>query len=68
MANLTIDTTATAYTTMQTRFTQMKDAMRPMLRRYHGLLPDQKQAWRNSDPLLNDIITFCEKVTEESDV
>jgi hypothetical protein len=68
MADLNIDKTDPAYQTMRTRFDQMKDAMRPLMRRYRRMTMEQRQIWRDNDERLDEILTFCERVTTEQEI
>ena len=63
MANINIDTSAPAYTTRFTQYNEIMQFWKPNLIEYFKMTPEQQQAWRDSDPFLNRILTVTEAIT-----
>ena len=60
-----IDTTDPNYQTRRTQFNQIVTFYGPILRDYYALRsPEAKQAWRQRDPFLQDILDFVRKNNE----
>jgi len=68
MANLNIDINAVDYQRHRTRFGNLVAFIRGRLKIYHGLDAEQQERWKASDPLMNDIIRFVDKVQNGKDV
>jgi len=67
MANTIVDTTAPAYTTRRSQFTDIVSFYRPHLRKYHLLRdPVMQEAWRQADPFLDDLLRFSDAVSRGS--
>jgi len=63
MADLDVDTTAPAYTTRRQQFADIVTFYKERLRAYHKLRdPDMRQAWRQADPFLADLLRFAREV------
>jgi hypothetical protein len=56
-----IDTQAQAYKGRHTDFTSIVAFWKPHLIEYLKMNAAQQEAWRASDPFLNDILLFIEK-------
>ena len=67
MTRLTIDTSTEQYQTMHTRFTAMRQKITPMLKDYNRSSPEAKAIWLENDPLLQDVIQWCNRVAGMQD-
>jgi hypothetical protein len=60
--NVTVNTSAPAYTTRHQQFQEIVTFWKPILQVYAQLEGEERDAWRENDPFLNDLIRFTEKV------
>ena len=68
MADLNIDTTSAGYLNVKQKLVDVRDALRPAIKKFNRLSPEQQQVWIDNDPLLSSLIDFCEKVARRADV
>ena len=62
MANVTVDTTAPAYSVRRQQFTDIVNFWRPQIKVYFTLTKEQQKAWRTSDPFFGDVLRFTRAV------
>jgi len=67
MANVNIDPTSPAYNQLHGRFTALRNNLRPHLKVFQRLDPDDQEAWLANDPLLNDVMTWCRTLARGND-
>jgi hypothetical protein len=67
MADIIIDTSAPAYTTRHAQFQQIVQFWGPILKEYFNQRLEAREAWRENDPFLNDLLRFAERVAIEKD-
>ncbi len=63
MASVSVNTQAAAYQTRHQQFRDIAAYWVPVLAVYAKLGEDERKAWRDSDPFLNDLLRFTKKVT-----
>ena len=68
MADLNINTTSPGYLAVKQKLIDVRDALRPAIKKFNRLTPEQQQAWMDNDPLLASLVDFCEKVARRKDV
>ena len=70
MAKHTINTSHPRYVQLREELRDLRETLRPHLRRYFAAPPEEKARWRAADPLLDGLLTFCERVhlADESNV
>jgi hypothetical protein len=62
MADIAIDTTAPGYQTHLQNFRDVKTFYGPKIDIYYGLSEADQTAWRQSDPILFELLDFVRKV------
>ena len=67
MANVTIDTTAQAYTRRLNDYNDIMAFWKPYLTEFFKMNREQRQAWRAADPFLDRILTVTQAITELRD-
>jgi hypothetical protein len=65
MANVNVNTQSAGYITQHANFVAIVTFWKPLLIEFFKLDRDQRQAWRQNDPFLNDILRFVQAVVEE---
>ena len=68
MADLNINTTSAGYLNVKQKLKDVRDALRPAIKKFNRLTPEQQQAWIDNDDLVAETIDFCEKVAKRADV
>jgi len=63
MADRSLDTQSAGYQNHLQRFRDLKAFYAPFLVDYFKLTEDQQKAWRQSDPLLRELLDFVRKVS-----
>ena len=63
MPQLQVDTQSAAYQTRHQQFQDIVSFWMPQLRKYRRLPPAMRQAWRDNDPFLNDMLRLKERFT-----
>ena len=65
MADITVDTTVTAYTVRRQQFADIRGFYGPRLRAYYDIRDrGMQKAVRQADPFLRDILDFVRKCSE----
>lgn len=60
-----INTSSAGYTTRRNQFADIVAFWRPHLITFFQLSKEQRQAWRNADPFIDDILRFVKAVVDE---
>lgn len=59
-----IDTKHTNYKRGLQRFRAFRNQMKPMIKRYYKLKPEQQERWLEKDVMMREFIEMCERVTK----
>ena len=55
--------TSEAYLRHLARFRAMRDNLKPRIKSYLRMTEEQQAAWRAKDPLLDEVLDFCDRVS-----
>ena len=64
MANINVNTQAAGYINAHQKFRDIVTFWKPLLIEYFKMSPEQREAWRQNDPFLADILRFVRAVVD----